>query len=166
MLKTIAVAGTILVLALSGCGYAGSRVDIDAEKAAIEEMLADWLEATNTPGAEGAEAFVSFVMEGAVWLPPNSVRVDGRAGVHALILPFTEAKDFSEDWQVANIEVASDGKTAYVIGTYEFSLKDAAGNSVSETGNFLDILKKQADSSWKCAVATWSSDQPVGGVTE
>ena len=166
MTRVVFALVAVSALALAGCASSESRVDIDAEKVAIEEMLADWLEATNTPGAEGAEAFISFVMEDAIWLPPNSVRVDGRAGVHGLILPFTEAKDFSEDWQVANIEVASDGKTAYVIGTYEFSLKDAGGNSVSETGNFLDILKKQVDGSWKCAVATWSSDQPAGGAAE
>ena len=161
MRKVILALAAVSALALAGCASSAPRVDLDAEKAAIEEMLAHWLEATNTPGAEGAEAFISFVMEDAVWLPPNSVRVDGRARVHGLILPFTEAKDFSEDWQVADIEVAGDGKTAYVIGTYEFSLKDAEGNTVSETGNFLDILKKQADGSWKCAVATWSSDQPA-----
>ncbi len=163
MKKLFIVLAILSTFILSGCASSGSRVDLDAEKAAIEEMLAHWLEATNTPGAEGAEAFVSFVMEDAVWLPPNSVRVDGRAGVHGLILPFTEAKDFSEDWKVVNIEVASDGRMAYVIGTYTFSLKNADGNTVSETGNFLDILKKQEDGSWKCAVATWSSDQPAGG---
>lgn len=161
MKKLFLILATLATFILSGCAASAPRVDLGAERAAIEEMLARWLEATNTPGAEGAEAFISFIMEDAVWLPPNSVRVDGREGVHGLILPFTEAKDFSEDWQVVNIEVASDGRMAYVIGTYEFSLKDAGGNIVSETGNFLDILKKQADGSWKCAVATWSSDQPA-----
>ncbi len=166
MKKFFIVFATISALVLSGCAPTGPQVDIGAEKAAIEQMLADWLVATNKPGEEGAEGYASFMTEYSVSLPPNAERVDGRAGVRELILQFTQAEDFSIDWKATSIEVAADGTVAYGIGTFEYSLKDAAGNPVSDKGKWVDVFKKQADGSWKCSVGMWSSDLPVGGAAD
>lgn len=161
MNKLVLVFATVSVLVLAGCAPAGPQVDIAAEKAAIEKMLADWVVATNQGGEAGADGYASFVTEDAVFLPPNAERVDGRGGVRELMLQFTQAEDFSIDWKATSIEVAADGKLAYAIGTFEFSLKDAAGNPVSDKGKFVDVYKKQADGSWQCSVGMWSSDLPA-----
>ena len=151
---------------LSGCAPSAPQVDVAAEKVAIEKLLGDWLEATNKPGEEGAEEHASFMTEDGVLLPPNAERVDGRAGVRELILQFTQAEDFSIDWKATSIEVSADGKLAYGIGTYEFSLKDAAGNPVSDRGKWVNVYKKQADGSWKVIIDMWSSDLPAGGAAD
>ncbi len=151
----------LTALALAGCAPTAPQVDIEAETAAIEQMLADWVEATNQGGEIGADEYASFVTEDAVFLPPNAARIDGRAGVREMILQFTQAEDFSIDWKATSIEVAADGKLGYAIGMFEYSLKDAAGNPVSDRGKFVDVFKKQADGSWKCSVGMWSSDLPV-----
>ncbi len=158
------VLAIVAAFVLSGCAPVAPQVDIAAEKAAIEKMLADWVEATNKPGEEGAEGYASFMTEDGVWLPPNAERVDGRAGVREWVLQFTQAEDFSFDWKATSIEVSTDGKLAYGIGTYEVSLKDAEGNPVSDKGKLVDLFEKQADGSWKCSVSTWNSDLPAGGV--
>jgi ketosteroid isomerase-like protein len=136
-------------------------VDIAAEQAAIEQATRDWLEASNQPGEAGADGYASFVTEDAVWLPPNAARVDGRDGVRALDLPYTEAEEYSITWEATRVEVSAAGDLAYSMGTYEYSLKDAEGNPVSGKGKFVDIWKKQADGSWKAAIGIWNSDQPA-----
>jgi len=153
----------LLALAAIACA---PQVDVEAEKAAIELMLADWVEVANQGGEAGADGYASFVTEDAVFLPPNEVRIDGREGVREMFLQFTMAEDFSIDWKATSIEVAADGKLAYTNGVFELSLKDAAGNLVSEKGKFVDVFKKQADGSWKCSLGIWSSDLPEGGAVD
>ena len=40
-------------------------------------------------------------------------------------------------------------------------MNDAKGKPIRDTGKILEIWKKQADGSWKCAVDTWNSDLPA-----
>ncbi len=163
MKRYILIFASLLALVATACA---PQVDVESEKVAIEKRVADWLEVTSQGGEAGADGYVTFVTEDVVFLPPNAVRVDGRAGVRELILEFTLAEDFSITWDAISIEVAADGKVAYAIGKFEYSLKDAAGNPVSERGKFLDVLEKQADGSWKGSVVIWNSDLPVGGAAE
>ena len=135
-------------------------MNVDAEKAAIEKMSADWLEATRQGGEAGADGYVKFVTEDAVFLPPNAERIDGRAGVRDLMLEFTTAEDFSITWSTTQIDVAADGKHAHGIGKFEYSLKDAEGNTVSDKGKWFDAFEKQADGTWLCSVGMWNSDLP------
>lgn len=160
MKRFFLVLATLLVVATSGCA---PQVDVEAEAAAIEQAMRDWLAATNKPGEEGADGYASFVTEDAVWLPPNAARIQGREGVRAFGLPFTQAEGFSVTWEASRVEVSAAGDLAYSMGTYEYSLKDAEGNTVSDEGKFVDVWKKQADGSWKVAIAIWNSDQPPAG---
>jgi ketosteroid isomerase-like protein len=163
MKRYILILASFLALVAIACA---PQVDVDAEKAAIEKTVADWLEVTSQGGEAGADGYASFVTEDAVYLPPNAVRVDGRAGVREMILGFTLAEDFSITWNAIDIEVAADGKLAYAIGKYEYSLKDAAGNPVSDRGKWFDVFEKQADGSWLCSVVMFNSDLPVAGAPE
>ncbi len=163
MKKLFVVLATVLVLAASGCA---PQVDTAADQAAIEQATRDWVTATNKPGEEGADGYASFVTEDAVWLPPNGARVDGRDAVRAHILSLTQAEDFSVTWEATRVEVSAAGDLAYSMGTYEYSLKDAEGNPVSDKGKFVDIWKKQTDGSWKAAVGIGNSDGPAAAATE
>ena len=58
-------------------------MNVEAEKAAIESMIANWLEATNQGGEKAADGYVSFVTEDAVFLPPHATRAEGR-GISAM----------------------------------------------------------------------------------
>ncbi len=158
MRKIVTSLAALLVLAVSGCA---PQVDVAAEQAAIEQAQRDWLDATKKPGEEGADGYASFVTEDAVWLLPNGARIEGRDAVRTWILPLTQGEDFSITWGATRVEVSAAGDLAYSRGTYEYSLKDAEGNPVSDKGKFVDIWKKQADGSWKAAIGIGNSDGPV-----
>jgi ketosteroid isomerase-like protein len=163
MKRYILILASLLAFIATACVQ---QVDIDAEKAAIEKMLADWVEASNQGGEAGADGYASFVTEDAVYLPPNAVLVEGRAGVREAILGFTMAEDFSVTWSATSINVAADGKQAYGFGRFEYSLKDDAGNPVTEIGKWVDVFEKQADGSWLVSVVMFNSDLPTGGASE
>jgi ketosteroid isomerase-like protein len=156
----------LAILLALGATASAQQVDVKAEKAAIEDMIADWAEATDQGGEAGADGYVSFLTEDAVSLPPNAVLVEGRAGIREMTLGLTMAEDFSITWSATSINVAADGKQAYGIGKYEYSLKDDAGNPVTDIGKWVDVFEKQADGSWLCSVVIYNSDLPTGGAAE
>jgi ketosteroid isomerase-like protein len=137
-------------------------MNVDAEKAAIEATIANWLEATNRGGEAGADGYAAFVTEDAVVLPPNAERIDGRPGVREMALGFTSADAFTISWKASRIDVSADGKGAHAIGEFKYSMKDAEGDLVSEQGKFFDSFEKQADGSWLCNVLCWNSDLTAG----
>ena len=87
-------------------------------------------------------------------LPPNAERIDGRAGVREMALGFTSAEGFNMSWRANRIDVLADGKRAHAIGEFEYSMKDADGNLVSDKGKFFDAFEKQADGNWLCSVGS------------
>ena len=133
-------------------------MDVEAERAAVEKMSADWLEAMRQGGQAGADRYAEFVTEDAIFLPPNAERVDGRVGVRDLMSELTTADDFSISWKPTRIDILSGGEFALAIGEYEYSLKDAWGNLVSDRGKFFDKFTKQTDGSWLCSIGMWNSD--------
>ena len=40
-------------------------------------------------------------------------------------------------------------------------MQDASGKTIKDHGKFVEIWKKQADGSWKCAVDMFNSDLPA-----
>lgn len=147
----------------NGTNKWGKQVSIDTEKAAVEEMIANWLEATNQPGEAGADGYAAFHTEDAICLPPNAERIDGRAGIRQMALEFASAEGWTISWKATRIDVGSDGKAAHAVGEFEYSFKDAEGHLVSDKGKFFDAFEKQADGSWLCIVSSWNSDLPAGG---
>ena len=54
--------------------------------------------------------------------------------------------------------VASSGELGYTSGTYDFSIKDASGKTISDKGKYLTVWKKEADGAWKVLFDTYNSD--------
>lgn len=138
-------------------------VDLGAEKAAIEKLLAAQLAATNQAGEAGADGYVSVVTDDVLWLPPNGQRATGRKAVRDLLLPLTSARRWSATWKADNVEIAVSGDIAYAVGTYELSHENASGTLIRDTGKFLDTFRKQADGRWRETTIMFSSDLPAGG---
>jgi uncharacterized protein (TIGR02246 family) len=138
-------------------------MDLGAEKAAIERLLADQLAATNQGGEAGADGYVSIVADDVLWLPPNGPRVMGRKALREQILPLTSARHWSARWKADRVEIAASGDLAHAVGAFELSYEDASGTAIRDTGKFLDTFRKQADGRWQETVIMFSSDLPAGG---
>ena len=128
---------------------------------AIRQMAADWLQATRQGGKAGAEGYASFATKDAVFLPPNSERLEGPDAIAEAMVEITSLDGFDISWDVSRIDLAADGDHATILGEFELSFQDADGNTVSDRGKFFDSVKKQEDGSWRCKVACWNSSMPL-----
>lgn len=69
-----------------------------------------------------------------------------------------ELNEITIDAGVEVVEVVIAGSWAYARGHYRIStLPQAGGRGAVTTGSWLDILKRQADGSWRIARSAWSN---------
>jgi ketosteroid isomerase-like protein len=119
-------------------------------KKTLEDFDDAYNEAFNRGDAEGCAAFFT---EDVVLLPPDQPMT---RGIKAFLDTYKSRMGKSSGGTHTNklVEYGVEGDMAYQIGTYAIS--DA---NPPEQGKFVNILKRQADGSWKVAVSIFNSDR-------
>ncbi len=153
----------LVVVAISGLFAVGCRPasesamdSRDADIEAIRQADLAWSAAQASDGLDGA---MSFYLDDAILLPPNSPMAIGKEAIREASAPIA-SPGFSVAWEPMKIGVARSGDIGYAIGTFEGTDVDAAGNPVPVKGKYVEIWNKQADGSWKVAADMFSSDSP------
>jgi ketosteroid isomerase-like protein len=162
-LRNRAWIGAVCALAMAACTPAPpvQQAQADtraADEAAIRKADEDWLKAAQL---KQVDPWVAFYADDAVVLPPNEKIATTKEAIRKSISELVSLPGLSIKWQLTKVEVAKSGDIGYGYGTYDLTLNDAKGKPVNDQGKILEIWKKQADGSWKCAVDTWSSDLPA-----
>ena len=129
-----------------------------ADETALKEWDAQWSKAAS---AKDVDKTVSYYAEGALVLPPNGPTVTTKDGIRKAWTEMLTAPGFSGGWKATKVEVARSSDLATVSGTWEFTMNDASGKPATDRGKFVEVVKKQADGTWKCAVDIWNSDLPL-----
>lgn len=143
-----------MALTSAACQPAGPLTEEDI--AAINSLGAALDEAA-LAGDWGALA--SLLTEDAVFMPPNTPAVEGRAAIQEWIestgLVMTEHTfEFTH--------VSGQGDLAYARATYtEAYTLGGVAPAIEDAGKVLGILHKQPDDSWLIAAWCWNSDLPV-----
>jgi ketosteroid isomerase-like protein len=142
------------LLALAGCGPKPT------DSAAVEKQAkADvrvFIPAFNTGDVE---TLVAMYAPDAEVMAPGNPRAVGHDAIRAVL-----AKE-SAAMQAAGVAIelndddkaGASGDVGYHSGS--FVVKDASGNVV-DSGNYLAVLKRQADGKWLLFRDTWNSDRP------
>jgi uncharacterized protein (TIGR02246 family) len=117
----------------------------------LEDFDAGYNEAFNRGDAAGCAAFFS---EDVVLMAPDQPMTRGRKAFEET---YRSRMEQSTGGTHSNelVEYGVDGDLAYQIGTYAVT-----GTNAPEQGKFLNILKRQADGTWKVAVSIFNSDGP------
>lgn len=145
---------TLLAIALfaSACApppAALSEADLAAIRAAADEF--------EEAGANNDWAAVAALYtEDAVLMPPNAPSVTGRAAVQEVFGQFPTLTSF----ELTIDDIQGSGDVAVVRGSYTLAM-DIEGQSVEDSGKYLEVRRKQADGSWPLVIDTWNSDIPV-----
>ncbi|MBT8401444.1 MAG: SgcJ/EcaC family oxidoreductase, partial [Rhodothermia bacterium] len=125
-----------------------------------EEDLATIRAAGDAFEAAGASndwtAVAALYTEDAVLMPPNAPSVTGRAAIQEVFEQFPTIT--SMDLTIEDIQ--GSGDLATVRGSYSLAM-DIEGDTVEDTGKYLEVRRKQADGSWPMIIDTWNSDIPV-----
>ena len=130
--------------------------DTEADVAAIRAVLAEW-DAGVIAG--DAAAVAELYAEDAIEMPPDAASRVGREGVLAAMEELFGANTVQVTCVADEIEVAGD--LAFMSVTWDEGITPkAGGDAVQMHGNWLVILKRQDDGSWKMWRDMWSVFAP------
>jgi uncharacterized protein (TIGR02246 family) len=128
-----------------------------ADERAVRDADEQW---SKVAAAKDLDKTVSFYGDDAVVLPPNQAAVTTKDGIRNLWKGFLDSMtDIS--WGTTRVETAKSGDMAYLIGTYEMTMKDGT----KDKGKYCEVWKKQADGKWKVSADMFSSDLPMPGAS-
>jgi uncharacterized protein (TIGR02246 family) len=127
------------------------------DEAAIRAVDAEWARAAS---AGDGNAIAALYASDATLLPPMEPMRQGQAAKKYWV-DFTNS--FSGTTELTATTVEGRGDLAYEVGTYRMSLtpkKAGAKPLPVGVGKYIEVLKKQADGSWKIVYDMWSPDAP------
>ena len=128
-----------------------------ASENAVRDADEQW---SKVAAAKDLDKTVSFYADDGVVLPPNQAAVTTKDGIRNLWKGFLDSlTDIS--WKTNRVETAKSGDMAYLIGTYEMTMKDGT----KDKGKYCEVWKKQADGKWKVSAEMFSSDLPMPGAS-
>ncbi len=133
-----------------------SQQDTEADADAIRALLAAFDAGVNT---DDQAALVALYAEDVISMPPDAA---GRIGLETIVAAMEEgfgANTIQLTSVVDEVEVAGD--LAYVRVTYDETITPTAGGDAEQMhGNWLVILRRQEDGSWKIWREMWSVFTP------
>jgi uncharacterized protein (TIGR02246 family) len=141
----------LFLAALAGCGR---KVDTAADVAKIEEV---WDAYTTTVNEGDTENWLALWAEDGMRVTPSEFgpRQHGKDEIRAVMTPVFAALDTEISIDSEGIVVL--GEQAYSYGTFVMeSTPKEGGDTGTINGNFMTILEKQEDGSWKILIDTWN----------
>ncbi len=157
-LKIITFGVLGLFLVASGGPSSPSAMDFDEDELAraVKAIRADVDAAMRS---EDLDAYLSYYMEDAIWLPPGAEEY-GKAAARQKLTSFFRA---------VNLEGASTVEEQTVMGPNwigergQFSVvllpKQGDAEPVHAVGSYLALWTKDTDGTWKIALDMWNSDR-------
>ncbi len=118
----------------------------------------EWATSALTKG--DLDSLMSVYADDVIMLPPNRPALVGKAAVQAMWEETLADFAIEVSVNIEEVEVASN--RAFERGTFNMKLSPRAGGApIEDTGKYLDVLRQQADRSWKYSRLSWNSSQPT-----
>lgn len=149
----------VLVSVLAACPQAPTEPqpltagEMDQIAAATQDIVKALLagDASKTAAGFGGDAIL---------LPDDAEMVQGGAEIEKYYENVFAQGQLSE-LTLTEVEVSGQGNLAYEVGTFTRTWTPPGSEaSVSDAGKYVNVYKRQADGSWKCAASIWNLDQP------
>jgi len=135
-----------------------AQQDTRADEAAIRKADMEW---SDSAQSKDVSIWVAHYSPDAVVLSPNQPAASGDAAIRNTIGGLLGLPGMSVKWKPLEVEVSRSGDMGYLHGTYELSFHAADGGRIMDHGKYVEVWKKQADGSWKCAIDMFNSDVPA-----
>ena len=126
--------------------------DIESIKATVDQSLAIEKEGD-------LESWLTFFSEGAIFMPPDEMIVEGKDAVREWCRPYFEQFIIEESLSLDEIEVCGDRAFTRGINYFKFTPKEG-GEAIEDHAKIVQILKRQSDNSWKFSLMIWNRDSP------
>jgi uncharacterized protein (TIGR02246 family) len=103
------------------------------------------------------DAWIEVFTEDAMRMPPNRTILEGREAIRASSEAFQPVTSFT----VTPLEIDGLGDLAFARGTFTHTRAPEDADPITESGKFIQILRKQPDGSWRIFRDIWNSDLPL-----
>jgi len=141
---------------------AGSPSENASNTQPMERVLRDldgqWSKAA---AAKDLEQTVAYYSDDAVVLPPNAASAMTKEAIRNTWKDLLASPGLVITRKPTRFELAKSGDMAWLSGTYELTMNDAAGSPINDHGKYLEVWEKQPDGNWKCRAEMWNSDLPA-----
>ncbi len=141
---------------------AGSPSENASNTQLMERVLRDldgqWSKAA---AAKDLEQTVAYYSDDAVVLPPNAASAMTKEAIRNTWKDLLASPGLVITRKPTRVELAKSGDMAWLSGTYELTMNDAAGSPINDHGKYLEVWEKQPDGNWKCRADMWNSDLPA-----
>ena len=141
---------------LFGCVQNNKDADVEADTAAINKL---YNRATLACSTGDAELYLSVFTEDAVVMAPGSPAVIGKEELRPIIEGLFGLFDLELPYTMDEVGVTGD--KAFARSSFQYSMTPKeGGETTTSAGKELDILKRQADGSWKIYIQCWNYNAP------
>ena len=125
---------------------------LDADTAAIRQLYRDWPRAIE---AADAAQYITFLDDSVTLLMPGAARIRGIPEYQSVLIPLFQAARFRVALSPPTLlDVA--GPWAYAQYEGEATTLSAAGaDSFTMRNRYVDILRRQADGTWRVRLHSW-----------
>jgi uncharacterized protein (TIGR02246 family) len=166
-MRTFGRSGVVLMLiaiVVGACARTGPPAEQMADPAvtaaAVDSINQAYLAAV---AARDTNAIVALYAADARLMPPNATAAVGPDSIRAAWIGFLQIPDLQLNTQSTQIIGSDSGDLAVDVGTYTFSGKLPNGQSMTDVGKYVTVMKK-VDGQWKIVVDTFNSDLPAPGM--
>lgn len=139
----------LLSICLLGMSQACIRkIDIEKERSRLLQTDKEFSQFSIGHGA--AEAFKIYLMENAVQLPSGQHPIQGRDEIYEDML--RSGSDYTLSWEPQDGQVSSSGDMGYTWGIYTLRFQSDSNESLSQTGKYLNVWKKDPAGNWRVLI--------------
>jgi uncharacterized protein (TIGR02246 family) len=151
------IALTVIAVIAMGCAEESNpAVDVDAEKAAIQEIDQRLQAAAQ---AKDAAAFAALFAPDGELLFPNRPRSVGQQSIQETVAGDFTIPGFNVNWEQSDIMIAQSGDLAVSTGSYNFTISPPEG-PVEDRGKYMTVWRK-VDGEWRVAADMINTDIPL-----
>jgi len=153
MMRTITL--LVAVLALGACSDSRGPAESEVSASTFElgQMNRDFAAALN---AKDARAAAALYTEDAVLIPPGEPMVRGRQAIEEYWRGAIESGGVREV-SVETIDAGSSGSLGYETGKFKLTATGPDGNTVTETGRYVELLRREPDGTWRSTHGMWNA---------
>ena len=132
----------------------------DQDNTSIKKLYETWHKAVESSNIDG---YINSLDKNITLIPPGGPVISGAENYREFLGPVFKSATYKIQDGEYDIEVIGDIAIVRSRQTVYLTFKDSANHIQSEgalqdnitTSDYLDILKRQEDGSWKCLVHTW-----------
>jgi len=132
-------------------------VDVEADIEAVKKIGDEFNTAFN---AGDTDKLVSIYTDDAVRIPPNEPALIGKEAIRGRFQRLFD--QFTVEHESVVVDVKVSGDLAFFRGTWTtIDTPKDGGEPLKFNGNFVSIIQKQPDESWKTICNSWSNEQLI-----